>query len=411
MDDIDHTLGRMHLNSNSSSINSTSSEPLAPSARECLVQTISQVNDDSLRQQLKVDLNRLLTDHDRLVTMIQQHAQTLEAENDQLKGVVKDQQQRYEKAVREMQFFKKRFDALSKAQQQQQQQHRQSMSSDSPSEVSSSGGSHSQAQLPPATPSINGTSTAATPLPPPPNTPLPAPPAGVNFPLTPTSPQPSLSIHSDNNPSLGPSRSSSSSNTSSHLQHYQAYWNHSNTPPSGASFTSSSSSTGSLRHHAPPPLHSSTSLDPSFESPRFLKHHPSISSASTSSGYPLSPIQSISSTTTSTTTNPMILQRRVDPLMFGGSDALWDTIAKSQGSDITVEKIITNFLRRGGSPNTAKQSPTNQNVKYGYGMIHAIIVTKTAGALDLLLQQGANPNAMTLSDEEKDKVKFLLSRL
>lgn len=409
MDDIDHSLGRMHLSSNSSSNNSTASEPLAPSARECLVQTISQVNDDSLRQQLKVDLNRLLTDHDRLVTMIQQHAQTLEAENDQLKGVVKDQQQRYEKAVREMQFFKKRFDALSKAQQQQQQQHRQSMSSDSPSEVSSSGGSHIQAQLPPATPSINGTSTAATPLPPPPNTPLPAPPpAGVNFPLTPTSPQPSLSIHSDNNPSLRPSRSSSSSNTSSHLQHYQAYWNHSNTSPSGASFTSSSSSTGSLRHHAPPPLHSSTSLDPSFESSRFLRHNPSISSASTSSGYPLSPTQSISSTTTSTATNPMILQRRVDPLMFGGSDALWDTIAKSQGSDFTVEKIITNFLRRGGSPNTAKQSPTNQNVKYGYGMIHALIVTKTAGALDLLLQQGANPNAMTLSDEDKDKVKFLL---
>lgn len=103
----------------------------------------------------------------------------------------------------------------------------------------------------------------------------------------------------------------------------------------------------------------------------------------------------------------MILQRRVDPLMFGGSDALWDTIAKSQGSDLTVEKIITNFLRRGGSPNTAKQSPSNQHVKYGYGMIHALIVTKTPGALDLLLQQGANPNAMTLSDEDKDKVSCL----
>jgi hypothetical protein len=38
--------------------------------------------------------------------------------------------------------------------------------------------------------------------------------------------------------------------------------------------------------------------------------------------------------------NSIILQRKTDPLTFGGSDALWDTISKSQGSDVTVEKII-----------------------------------------------------------------------
>ncbi|KAG1239462.1 hypothetical protein G6F68_018613 [Rhizopus microsporus] len=67
------------------------------------------------------------------------------------------------------------------------------------------------------------------------------------------------------------------------------------------------------------------------------------------------------------TGNSIIQQRKLDPLGFGGSDALWDTIAKSQGSsDVTVEKIISNFLRRGGSPNTAKQSATSHAVKYGY---------------------------------------------
>ena len=64
----------------------------------------------------------------------------------------------------------------------------------------------------------------------------------------------------------------------------------------------------------------------------------------------------------------------------------------------------SNFLRRGGSPNTAKQSPTCHDVKYGYGMVHALIVTKAPGALDLLLQQGANPNALTLSEADENKV-------
>ncbi|KAI8074034.1 ankyrin repeat-containing domain protein, partial [Gongronella butleri] len=100
----------------------------------------------------------------------------------------------------------------------------------------------------------------------------------------------------------------------------------------------------------------------------------------------------------------LIQQRRVDPLIFGGSDGLWETISKSKGSDATVEKIISNFLRRGGSPNTAKQSSSINAVKYGYGMIHALVVTKAPGALDLVLQQGANPNAFTLSAIEDDKM-------
>jgi hypothetical protein len=37
-------------------------------------------------------------------------------------------------------------------------------------------------------------------------------------------------------------------------------------------------------------------------------------------------------------------------------------------------------------------------------MVHALIATKAAASLDLLLQHGANPNAMTLSQVEEDKV-------
>lgn len=66
--------------------------------------------------------------------------------------------------------------------------------------------------------------------------------------------------------------------------------------------------------------------------------------------------------------------------------------------------MCSNFLRRGGSPNTAKQSSSYKTVKYGYGLIHAVVVLKATSALELLLSHGANPNALTLSQHEDDKV-------
>jgi ankyrin repeat protein len=62
-------------------------------------------------------------------------------------------------------------------------------------------------------------------------------------------------------------------------------------------------------------------------------------------------------------------------------------------------------LRRGGSPNTARQNAgPNQSIREGYGLIHAAILQENAAVLDLLLQSGANPNANTLSNTEEDKV-------
>ncbi|KAI9300482.1 ankyrin repeat-containing domain protein, partial [Cunninghamella echinulata] len=69
-----------------------------------------------------------------------------------------------------------------------------------------------------------------------------------------------------------------------------------------------------------------------------------------------------------------------------------------------IKKKNSNFLRRGGSPNTAKQSSSLNAVKNGYGLVHALIATKAPGALDIVLQQGGNPNAYTLSQVEDDKV-------
>ncbi|RCH99621.1 hypothetical protein CU098_000553 [Rhizopus stolonifer] len=124
----------------------------------------------------------------------------------------------------------------------------------------------------------------------------------------------------------------------------------------------------------------------------------SIHSASTEDSK--SSIYSTATSTASRTNDPIIQQRKVDPIAFGGSDALWDTIISNKTQNTTIEKMI----RRGGSPNTAKQSSSNKMIKYGYGMLHAMIAIKASAFMNILLQQGANPNAMTLSQVEEDKV-------
>lgn len=43
-------------------------------------------------------------------------------------------------------------------------------------------------------------------------------------------------------------------------------------------------------------------------------------------------------------------------------------------------------------------------MKYGYGMLHTLVAIKAPVSMELLLAHGANPNAMTLSQAEEDKV-------
>ncbi|CAO3659006.1 unnamed protein product [Rhizopus microsporus] len=265
---------------------------------------IQQVKDENLQTMMHKEYRRLMVDQQRLVTMLEQRSDLLYQENQHLKDIISESQRRYEKAVREMQFFKRKYDQLA-------------------------------------------------------------------------------SVAED----------VESSNCSTSEWQYERKRNNSTT---GASvFSAFSSSTEATS------IYSSRSMD------HKISRNPSMASSYSSPNSivpyapPLTPVRS---TTSAFTENCIIQQRKSDPLCFGGSDALWDTIARSQGSDVTVEKIISNFLRRGGSPNTAKQSPSTNTVKYGYGMIHALIVTKAPGALDLLLQQGANPNVMTLSQVDEDKV-------
>lgn len=403
------------------------------SPKEAVMQLVKEVESDDLRRSLRSEIKRLISDHDRLVSILQQRSEILEHENFELKEIASEHQRRYEKAVREMQFFRKKYERAAELNKQYINQQPRSLSIESSSSTEAEPSRKRQ-------PSV---SIAAQ----------------QPYPLTPTSPQPGAldPPHSTapttvyeqdfqrHKPSM-PSRSSSTSTNSSAAS--TRYWpgspvsssGPSTAPADGAappvprlrqnSMTTSVHSTStdgqssskdktprrkrSWQSNQPPSQlqqhqqqhqpTTSVSTAPTTASASSASSAPSSTSANSVQSVPMTPVRS-STATNGYTGASLIQQRRVDPLIFGGSDGLWETIAKSKGSDVTVEKIISNFLRRGGSPNTAKQSPSANAVKYGYGMIHALIVTKAPGSLDLLLQQGANPNVMTLSQAEEDKVR------
>ncbi|CAO3596389.1 unnamed protein product [Absidia cylindrospora] len=436
----------------------------------------------------------MLTDHDCLISMLQQRSAHLENTNEDLKTALDTMQQRHEKAVREMQFFRHKYEKMSNEMVNNgaipptptttiSNGHRSisNMSNVSyGSELSSSDSPHNHHALPPPPPpstmhhhqhhhrmehpiiedfeptpsdytrqksamASRSTSTTSSyapsshwstsmatsmtnassivsecaPLPPPSSSSM-----GSNVPPphSMSSAPSSCSVRTRQTSSSTSAASIYSSTTSNDSQSIYSNGTTSNRSyPDKQLKHQSNTSMGSksslswqyLRHssHSTTPSTSSTptsssSVHTTGSTNSFGAPHGGVSGANASSTHsvPMTPVRS-STTTSGYTGHSLIQQRRVDPLIFGGADGLWDTIAKSKGSDVTVEKIISNFLRRGGSPNTAKQqsSSSSQIVKSGYGLIHALIVTKAPGSLDLLLQQGANPNAMTLSTVEDEK--------
>ncbi|KAF7722653.1 Ankyrin repeat domain-containing protein 55 [Apophysomyces ossiformis] len=402
MDEFNRNYGRVNLDG------IPEDRELPRIARDVLMELVERVNGEDLRQAIKNEIKRMETDNLRLVTMLQQRSEMLEQENEDLRSASADHLRRYEKAVREMQFRKNNYDKAMEL----NRQYTAATTTERPRSLSIESGSSND--------NPSQKMSSATHL--------------QSYPLTPTSPQPStlpmtetyipLSFDPDYKQKASlPSRSSSTSTSSSSGNPFWAINGAGTTTDVAFSRGRQSSTTISNNQSCENAVTKCTSTDGSKslrgrkQSWQFLQTCPSAPStapsATTSSpslatntavhSVPMTPVRS-STATNGYTGASLIQQRRVDPLIFGGSDGLWETIAKSKGSDVTVEKIISNFLRRGGSPNTANKTPSANAVKYGYGMIHALIVTKAPGSLDLLLQQGANPNAMTLSQVEEDKV-------
>jgi hypothetical protein len=261
--------------------------PLNPQDR--LEGLLRQVDDATLSSLMQTEFQHMIIDHQRLVTMLEQRSELLENENNELKVILNDSQRRYEKAVREMQFFKKKYDRLAEKQPKPSPTHVSSFVNLTPS-------SHPQ-------PDSSNYHTEK-----------------LHWPTSPTS--------SSMEPS--PTRRSNHSNTASIF-----------------STISSSTESSSYSHHPryddshkkPTAYHFSRnpSMVSSYSTPSSA---PSMISGASSviSAPPMTPVRSC--TSSHNTSSSIIQQRRTDPLTFGGSDALWDTISKSQGSDVTVEKII-----------------------------------------------------------------------
>ncbi|KAI7896010.1 ankyrin repeat-containing domain protein [Mucor mucedo] len=363
------------------------------SPKENLANLTQHISNEDLKQAVRLEIKKMTTEYDRLISMLQQRSEILEQEYENLQMTEDNYQRRYEKAVREMQFYKKKYDKAAELNKQF---------------ASMNGGR-------PRSPSMDSNNSflldkshyGATPTSPPPSSVsgsegahqvynLPPPPMPTS-PLSPTDKVRHLS------------RSSSSSTTSSNASGpYWSAFNSELSPAPPVPRLRQNSNNGSASVHS-----ASTDGDNiSFLQGRKGSWQLMQAGPVPASIVPATPIPTVTRSATTTSqapavgmVNPQVVQqRRVDPIAFGGSDAFWETIAKSKTTDSTIEKMISNFLRRGGSPNTAKQSSSQKVVKYGYGMLHTLIAVKAPQSMELLLAHGANPNAMTLSQTEEDKV-------
>jgi hypothetical protein len=291
-------------------------------AKDRLESLLKQVDDDNLSLLMQNEFKTMMVDQQRLVTMLEQRAELLENENDELKLIIQDNQRRYEKAVREMQFFKKKYESL-----------KQQVDGSSKSQQAATSAIHLQHMTESSSNSVYSHSN-------------------YNWPSSPTA-------------SVAPSILSA-------IEHHHHHTttstpittrrrNNSNAAASIYSTMSGSTESSSIyryeniekklnhahQHQQQPyqvtrdPSMASSYSTPSSAAPSMISGASSIMSVPP----PMTPVRS-STSTNGYTGNSMIQQRRTDPLTFGGSDALWDTISKSSGSDVTVEKIIRYALRR-----------------------------------------------------------------
>lgn len=194
------------------------------------------------------------------------------------------------------------------------------------------------------------------------------------------------------------SQDSQGSQTSS-----QATSNHSQTPLTPI--------LGSRTLNIPPPT-PTNGRQP--DNPTSGSHTDSVTSPSSTGFSPLTrsatirSVGSIASTAIDlqfSTSNPQIYHnRRSQPLELGGTNTLWTTLdgRSNSGEELSV-KFVNSYIKD-CSPNIAKPTPNEGTLLYGYGLIHAAIILKSISLLAVLLQAGANPDALSLCALDDDKV-------
>ena len=96
---------RMHLSDISE--NDTVQHMSSNNPKENLLELTCRVSNEELRHAICSEIKRLTTDYERMINMLQQRSDAIQDEYEHLHMTEDNYQRKYEKAVREMQFFKR----------------------------------------------------------------------------------------------------------------------------------------------------------------------------------------------------------------------------------------------------------------------------------------------------------------
>lgn len=319
-DQLNMNIQRMQLH-NISEISEYTQPPQRPQHRptpkENLFSLTQRISNEDLKIAIQMELKKLVSEYDQFISVLQQRSDVLEQEYENLQMVEETSQRRYEKAVREMQFFKKKYDKMLELNKQQNYDVHSRPRSPSVD-------SNNIPTSPP--PSVSG-SEASNPL--------------YNnhyhFPPHTLPPPPPIPAGSSNiEKSRHLSRSSSSSTTSSNasLPFNQSMYE--NIPlPRHRQNSNVTTSANSVHSNGANSVHSNSSENGKYSVLQGRKGSwqqtdvpsPHISRSTTNASQANGHMNS-----------SVIQQRKVDPLAFGGSDSFWETISKS--SDQNIEKMI-----------------------------------------------------------------------
>ncbi|KAI9299989.1 hypothetical protein BJ944DRAFT_273636, partial [Cunninghamella echinulata] len=84
--------------------------PPPKTAQEILISMVDTLEREDLKQAMKLEIKRILVNHEQLVTILQSRTDSLEQQTTNYKSLLTEQQKKYEKAVREMKFFRKKYE-------------------------------------------------------------------------------------------------------------------------------------------------------------------------------------------------------------------------------------------------------------------------------------------------------------
>ncbi|ORX47198.1 ankyrin [Hesseltinella vesiculosa] len=99
------------------------------------------------------------------------------------------------------------------------------------------------------------------------------------------------------------------------------------------------------------------------------------------------------------------------PLKFACGDGFWHTIATGRHKKDDVLQLIKSYLDRGGQVNVANNSGNMKALTEGDGLIHGLILVRNTAALQYILEAGANPEALPLRAHNQYTPLILAARL